>query len=382
MRLLVVDDAPDIATLLKLAFQLDGYAVDTTPTGADALELAAVNEYDVLILDLGLPDIDGMDVCRRLRAALPQLLMIILTARAERESIIAGLDAGADDYLAKPFDYLELVARVRALLRRDMRVRAPVLRCGDLALDPAAGALRQGGRALRVTRKQFRILEYLMRRRGELVSQEDLLEHVWNMQANPFSNTVRTHINALRRILGDTAAQPRYIETVVGMGYRFDAFEQRDANLTQILSASPYASSNHSPTDWRSTMEPQPLPYAHPDAPKLLIVDDAPSITQLLVAYFHGAGLNALAAYDGRTAIELAQRARPDAIILDLGLPDMDGLDVCRQIRQQSAVPIVMLTKRSTEQDRQQGLAAGASAYMTKPFDADELLATVRELLA
>jgi DNA-binding response OmpR family regulator len=192
MRLLVVDDAPDIATLLKLAFQLDGYAVDTALAGAPALELAAVNDYDVLILDLSLPDMDGLDVCRQLRAALPQLLIIMLTARSDREAIIAGLDAGADDYLAKPFDYQELVARVRALLRRDMRVRQPVLRCGDLTLDPAAGTLRQADRDIRLTRKQFRILEYLMRRRGEIVSQEELLEHVWNVEANPFSNTVRS----------------------------------------------------------------------------------------------------------------------------------------------------------------------------------------------
>ena len=118
------------------------------------------------------------------------------------------------------------------------------------------------------------------------------------------------------------------------------------------------------------------------DAPKLLIVDDAPDITQLLVVYFHQAGFNTLAAYDGRAALDLAQRAKPDLIILDLGLPDMDGLEVCQKIRQTSSVPIIMLTKRSAEPERQQGLAAGANAYITKPFDAHELQATVRGLLS
>src|SRR5712691_2273063 len=127
MRLLVVDDAPDIATLLKLAFQMDGYAVDTALSGEQALELAAVHEYDVMILDLTLPDRDGIDVCRRLRAEQSRLLIIMLTARTTTDEIIIGLDAGADDYLTKPFDYEELVARVRALLRRDMRVRLPIL---------------------------------------------------------------------------------------------------------------------------------------------------------------------------------------------------------------------------------------------------------------
>jgi DNA-binding response OmpR family regulator len=381
MRLLVADDAPDIATLLKLAFELDGYAVDTAPTGADALELAAVNDYDVLILDLGLPDMDGMAVCERLRAERPRLLIIMLTARAGREAVIAGLDAGADDYVAKPFDYRELVARVRALLRRDMRARQPLLQCGDLTLDPAAGTLLQGARPIRLTRKQFRVLEYLMRRRGELVTQEELLEHVWDAAANPFSNTVRAHINALRRALGDTAAAPRYIETVVGMGYRCDAFAPR-GGLTEILSPPQYAVPAEAADSERSlAMDQQPLPYFHPDAPKLLIVDDAPSITQLLVVFFHRENMNALAAYDGRTALDLARRAQPDLVILDLGLPDVDGLEVCRRLRQESAAPVVMLTKRAAESDRQAGLAAGASAYLTKPFEAAELLATVRALL-
>src|SRR5436853_42402 len=184
MRLLVVDDAPDIATLLKLAFQLGGYAVDTALTGEQALELAQVHAYDVVILDLNLPDRDGIDVCRQLRAEQPQVLIIMLTARVSQPEIIAGLDAGADDYLTKPFDYEELVARVRALLRRDMRARLPLLECGDLKLDPAAGCAWTSDRRLSLSRKQLRILEYLMRRRGEVVSQEDLLEHVWNAEAN------------------------------------------------------------------------------------------------------------------------------------------------------------------------------------------------------
>jgi DNA-binding response OmpR family regulator len=383
MRLLVVDDAPDIATLLKLAFQLDGYAVDTALAGEQALEQASIHTYDVAILDLNLPDLDGMDVCRRLRAEQPQLLIIMLTARSSRREIIAGLDAGADDYLTKPFNYEELVARVRALLRRDMRVRQPLLQCGDLALDPAAGWAWQAGQRLSLSRKQFRILEYLMRRRGEVVSQEDLLEHVWNAEANPFTNTVRVHINALRRALNDTAAQQRYIETVVGQGYRFDDFAH-PPDLTETLSPPMYASSTQPDESEarRNTMATRSWHDQLANAPKLLIVDDAPDITQLLVVYFHQAGFNTMAAYAGRAALDLARQTGPDLIILDLGLPDMDGLDVCREIRQTSSVPIVMLTKRNAEQDRQQGLAAGASAYVTKPFDAHNLQAVVRSLLS
>jgi DNA-binding response OmpR family regulator len=382
MRLLVVDDAPDIVTLLKLAFQLDGYAVDTALTGADALELADVYVYDAVILDLNLPDIDGLDVCRRLRHDQPQLLILMLTARTAKAAIITGLDAGADDYLTKPFDYEELVARVRALLRRDMRMRLPRLECGDLLLDPAAGLAWQSGRQLSLSRKQFRILEYLLRRRGEVVSQEALLEHVWNADANPFTNTVRVHINALRRVLGDTASQPRYIETVVGVGYRLRDSAQ-STNLTETLSSTLYASSTASAAfeQGRNTMAERTWSDQLTNAPTLLIVDDSPDISQLLVVYFHQAGFNTLVAYDGRSAIDVVQRNTPDLVILDLGLPDMDGIEVCRAIRQTSAIPIVMLTRRNSEADRQAGLAAGAHAYLTKPFDVQDLHTTVQSLL-
>jgi DNA-binding response OmpR family regulator len=383
MRLLVVDDAPDIATLLLLAFHLDGYAVDAAASGEQALELAAINDYDVAILDLGLPDLDGLDVCRRLRAEHSNLLIIILTARVDVEQRVAGLDAGADDYLTKPFHYEELCARVRALLRRNMRARAPLLRCGDLTLDPAARAAYQGKRLLSLTRKEFGILEYMLRRRGEVVSQEDLLEHVWNAEANPFTNTVRVHVNALRRKLGDAAATLRYIETIVGVGYRLDDFSRRRPNLTETLSPPEYASSITSveSEQRRSTMSTRSWADQIANAPRLLIVEDAPDINQLLAVYFHQAGYNTLAAYDGRAALDLFGRERPDLVILDLGLPDIDGLDVCRQLRRESAVPILMLTKRGDLEDRVKGYAAGADVYLVKPFMIEEVQAAVQALL-
>jgi DNA-binding response OmpR family regulator len=383
MRLLVVDDAPDIATLLLLAFHVDGYAVDTAASGEQALELAAINDYDVAILDLGLPDLDGLEVCRRLRAERPSLLIVILTARADIEQRVAGLDAGADDYLTKPFHYEELCARVRALLRRDMRTREPLLQCGDLTLDPAARIAYQGDRRLDLTRKEFGILEYLMRRRGEVVSQEDLLEHVWNAQANPFTNTMRVHVNGLRRKLGDAAARPRYIETLVGRGYRLDDFSSRTRNLTETLSPSEYASSTNSAESEqrRNAMSTRSWTDQIANAPRLLIVEDAPDINQLLVVFFHQAGYNTLAAYDGRAALDLLRREHPDLVILDLGLPDIDGLEVCQQLRQESAVPVLMLTKRGELEDRVKGYAAGADIYLVKPFLIEEVQAAVQALL-
>ncbi|MBC7343935.1 MAG: response regulator transcription factor, partial [Clostridia bacterium] len=141
---------------------------------------------------------------------------------------VAGLDLGADDYMVKPFHFEELAARLRALLRRDLRVREPVLQCGDLKLDPASCTVWKGNRRLELTRKEFGILEYLMRHPGEIISQEELLEHVWDMNANPFTNTVRVHIRSLRCKLGDDADNPRYIKTVVGEGYCLAVQHSRD----------------------------------------------------------------------------------------------------------------------------------------------------------
>jgi DNA-binding response OmpR family regulator len=220
MRLLLIEDEDDLAHALVRGLRQQGYAVDWAADGEQGCELASINEYDLIILDLNLPALDGLDVCRYLRANYPHLLILILTARDQPEERVIGLDTGADDYLIKPFHFGELLARIRALLRRDLRVRQPLLRYRDLKLDPATQTVWLNNQRLNLTRKEFAILSYLMRHQGEVITQEMLLEHVWDGTVNPFTNTVRVHINALRRKLRDTIAPYRYIETVVGVGYR------------------------------------------------------------------------------------------------------------------------------------------------------------------
>jgi len=223
MRLLIIEDELDIAHALLRGLQREGYAVDLAPDGEQGWQLAEVNEYDLLILDLNLPIMDGLEVCRRLRATRSSLLMLMLTARSQPDERVLGLDYGADDYMVKPFHFAELTARIRALLRRDMRVRSPLLQFEDLKVDPTARVVWQQNRRLTLTGKEYGILDYLIRHQGEVISQETLLEHVWDMQANPLTNTVRVHINSLRRKLQDTADTPRYIETVINQGYRLGA---------------------------------------------------------------------------------------------------------------------------------------------------------------
>ena len=220
MRLLIVEDEADLAAAITKGLSRRGHAVDAAGTVLDAeLALASV-EYDLVVLDWNLPDGKGVDLCRAVRSGetvtfgeeTPRILM--LTARDSVEDRVEGLDAGADDYLVKPFAFAELEARVRALFRR--RDSGPAtLEVGGLQLDPAAFVATRDGEALTLTVKEFALLEYFMRHPGEVMSQERLLEHVWDEMVDPFTNTVRVTVSNLRKKLG----APQVIETVPGRGY-------------------------------------------------------------------------------------------------------------------------------------------------------------------
>jgi DNA-binding response OmpR family regulator len=222
MRVLVVEDEPDLADAVARGLRREGYAVDVAYDGDEALDKATVNTYDVICLDLNLPGVDGIEVVRRIRAdqeRQPPPRVLMLTARDGTADRVVGLDEGADDYLVKPFEFDELTARLRALLRRDAGRSGALLRAGDVELDAARHEARRAGRPLALTPKEFALLRYFMSRAGQVLSQEDLLEHVWDENADPFTNTVRVTVMTLRRKLADAGGdQP--IETVVGRGYR------------------------------------------------------------------------------------------------------------------------------------------------------------------
>jgi len=227
MRLLVVEDEVDLADALARGLRREGYAVDVAGDGGEALDRLALTPYDLVCLDLNLPDVDGLEVCRRLRndpayapaddGAAPRVL--ILTARDSTEDRVGGLDEGADDYLVKPFSFAELSARVRTLLRRDAGRSGAELRVDDLRLDTARFEAWRGERALDLTAKEFALLRYFMANAGQVLSQEHLLDHVWDEHADPFTNTVRVTVGTLRRKLHDDD-EDQLIETVVGRGYR------------------------------------------------------------------------------------------------------------------------------------------------------------------
>jgi two-component system, OmpR family, response regulator len=228
MRILVVEDEQKMAGLLRRGLTEEGYAVDLAGNGTDGLWAATENEYDVVVLDLMLPDIGGMEVCRQLRTRGRLVPVLMLTARDAVPDRVAGLDAGADDYLVKPFAFSELFARLRALVRRGPAERPPLVEVGDLSLDPAARSVTRAGARIDMTAKEFALLEFLMQHPGEVLTRSRILEHVWDFAYEGDSNVVDVYIRYLREKV-DRPFGRRSIETVRGSGYRLHSESSLEA---------------------------------------------------------------------------------------------------------------------------------------------------------
>ena len=220
MRLLVVEDEARLAAALQRGLQAEGFAVDVTGDGQDGLEMARHGEYDAMILDVMLPRLSGYRVVRQLRAEEHWLPVLMLSAKDGEYDQADGLDCGADDYLTKPFSYVVLLARLRALLRRGTPERPAVLRHGDLELDPAQRKVTVAGAEVVLTAREFALLEYLARRPGEVVSKTELLDHVWDAALDTAANAVEVYVGYLRRKIGRER-----LETVRGAGYRLAAVD-------------------------------------------------------------------------------------------------------------------------------------------------------------
>jgi two-component system, OmpR family, response regulator MprA len=218
MRILVVDDDPAVSASLDRALRLEGYDVDTSADGADALRALSVAAPDAIVLDLGLPDLDGLEVCRRLRATGDDTPVLILTARDAVDDRVQGLDAGADDYLVKPFALTELLARLRALLRRRTSDEGEVLRFGDLSLDLGTREARRGDRDFTLTRIEFDLLELFLRHPRQVLTREVILDRVWGYNFDSGTNSLAVYVGYLRRKT-ESGGEPRCLHTVRGVGY-------------------------------------------------------------------------------------------------------------------------------------------------------------------
>ena len=218
MRLLLVEDDPHLGRFIQKGLQEERYAVDVATDGEEGLCLATVNQYDLIILDIMLPKLDGFGVCRKLRADRKTTPILMLTAREAVEDKVAGLDTGADDYLTKPFAFTELLARVRALLRRGSALPSGRLKVLDLELDPVSHRVWRAGQEIPLTNKEFALLEYLLRNTNHVLTRTAIIEHVWDIHYDSMTNIVDVHIRALRSKI-DRTFPPPLIHTVRGVGY-------------------------------------------------------------------------------------------------------------------------------------------------------------------
>jgi two-component system copper resistance phosphate regulon response regulator CusR len=218
MRVLVVEDDVRIARFVSKGLREQAYAVDVTGDGDDALYKASINDYDAVILDVMIPGRDGFEVCRELRATGSTVPLIMVTARDAVADRIAGLDTGADDYLVKPFEVSELLARLRALLRRGHAVRPQMMVIADLSIDTRAHGVSRGGRAIKLTAKEYALLEYMAREAGRVLTRGEIAEHVWDENFDPWSNLIDVNVNRLRRKIDEPFATP-LIHTRRGEGY-------------------------------------------------------------------------------------------------------------------------------------------------------------------
>ncbi len=228
MRVLVVEDDVDVARFIRKGLVEQSYAVDVAGDGEKALYMARINAYDAAILDVLIPVPDGLEVCRTLRAGGSTVPILFLTARASVDAKIAGLDAGADDYLAKPFEFGELLARLRALLRRPAARDTPMITAGGLEIDTRSRRVSIEGHQLTLTTKEYAVLEYLAHEAGRVITREEIAEHVWNEEFDPFSNVIEVYINRLRRHIEKVTGN-RYIHTVRGAGYMLQVDEAPSA---------------------------------------------------------------------------------------------------------------------------------------------------------
>jgi two-component system copper resistance phosphate regulon response regulator CusR len=222
MRILLVEDEPRVAHFVAKGLREDGYAVDIAEDGDEALYKASIGEYDLIILDVMLPKKNGFDVCRELRSGGIEVSILMLTARDAIEDRVKGLDSGADDYLGKPFDFKELLARVRALLRRQKNLRPEILQAADLAVNTASHTVTRRRKKISLTAKEYALLEFFMLKEGKVVNRAEIAAHVWDENFDPFSNVIDVYVRRLRRKVDD-GFDKRLIHTRRGEGYILSA---------------------------------------------------------------------------------------------------------------------------------------------------------------
>jgi diguanylate cyclase (GGDEF)-like protein len=400
MRILLVDDDKIFSELLKANLIEQNYIVDVAEDGIEGWDYVEIGNYDLIVLDVILPKLDGISFCRKLRAKGSQVPVILLTARGVSDDKIKGLDAGADDYAVKTISLPELEARIRALLRRQGTRATPVLIWGDLQLDPGKCEVRYGEILLNLTAKEYGLLELFMQNSQKIHSQTSILSKLWSLEDEPPSpETLRALIKRLRQKLKPVGAD-QLIETVYGMGYRLNpvfqkALPSKANNLTPSNTSSTAnnkeetteqiealntlvksASQIHTPNNSGSI---KIKPPKQPEA-KIIVVDDDKLASRLVQTFLEPWGLQVTVVNDPQKLWEELDAVIPDLLVLDVQMPDTDGIELCQIIRNNTRwawLPIVFLTGQRDAETIQNVFAAGGDDYVSKPVVAPELVTRI-----
>lgn len=399
MKILVVEDDASVAQILKILLTSHGYAVEVAADGQLGLSLAETFEYDLILLDILLPKLDGITLCKQLRAKKYQMPILLLTGQGGSGEKVAGLDTGADDYVVKPFDQEELIARIRALLRRGHISAQPILEWNALRLDPSRREVTYSNHALALTPKEYGLVEMFLRNPRLTFSLGMILEHLWTFEAAPGEDAVRVHIKTLRQKLKAAGAPIDLIETVYGVGYRLNplrdlAHSSQSASSQSTSEPAAIAPSTPgSPSDFSVALpsaNTAPLQsvaavrIASDPAPTdvLVIATDAQTRSQLKTL-LDPEGIQTMLLDHWQTLQQTLAEISPHLLILAIDNSDLsgNGVALCQLIRQDDrwqTLPILLITPPPDADRIQQFFAAGANDFVSQPIAGPELLARVR----
>ncbi|MEB3338755.1 MAG: response regulator [Leptolyngbyaceae bacterium] len=382
MRILVVENNELAAHQLTGILAHQNYAVEVAAEEQAAWELVQAFDYDLILLNVLLPKLDGIRLCRKLRAQGWQMPILLLTERDGSHDKAIGLDAGADDYVVKPFDEEELVARIRALLRRGGPISQPVLEWGNLRLDPSSCEVTYGTKLLSLTPKEYALLELFLRSSSRVFSCDAILEHLWAYEDTPGEEAVRTHVKGLRQKFKAVGLPTDVIETVYGIGYRLKPLKAlTTASQAKVLShrLAPPLSCGQVPSGTVVA-----LPFCQEVLPLLLVVDRDRSLAEALVNEATRWGFQGAIALNLDTAREQLSHAHPRVVLLD---PDLDatmsdGLALLAELHHSDpTVPIIVLTAHDSLKERIEVARQGGHTFLHKPVSPTQVLETVTQVL-
>lgn len=374
MRILVVEDDEYVAETLKILFNHYSYAVDVAADGITGLQMADTFEYDVMILDVILPNLDGVSLCQQLRKAGCQMPILLLTGRGGGHEKAVALNAGADDYVVKPFHAEELVARIQALLRRGGVVARSTIEWGELRLDPVRRTATYGLHALVLTPKEYAFLELFLRNNQRVYSPRTILERIWTFEEAPGEESVRGHIKELRKKLKAVGAPADFIETIHRVGYRLKPLDASSTSQDQrSITSSPSEASNFTK-----------LQHTGNTQLRTIVVTKNTELFALLQTLLEPERLQIIPVNYPYQFWETMEMYSPNLLILDAETPDLNSIELCQNVRQDShwqSLPIVFLLPYKDNERVHQVFAAGADDIVSQPIVGPELIARITNRL-